>query len=198
MVVPKKRRGAAQLAATIARINAALELLHGHAESFKNISQLAETVASICNIDRSLLLKRGKSYRQCLERYPALFQGGNSPSTPYNTDIDPMHPVMIRNSQLEHENVNLRAIIDDLSNKTIISNNPQKAVAKTGSAADFQREYEVVCQLVGKILEHKQAIRIVDGVLTDLSDVSGIPRPIADSKLTAPYVKWINARAQNE
>lgn len=197
-VVPQRRRGAAQLAVTIARINAALEMLQGHGESFENISQLAGTVAGICNIDRSLLLKRGKSYRQCLEHYPTLLKGGSRPRTPYNIDIDPMHPVMIRNSQLEDENIKLRAIVDDLSKKTITFDKPQKVVAKTGSAPQFKREYEVVCQLVRKILEHKPAIRIIDGVLTDLSDVSGIPRPIAGSESTAPYVKWINAREYNE
>lgn len=190
-----ERRGAAQLKATIARINAALEVLQERADPFKNISKLAEEVARICNIDRSLLLKRGKTYRQCLERYPGLVGDGINPPTPYNVDIDPLHPIMIRNSQLEEENVKLRTIVDDLSSRAVRAPQPQGAVAKATSVPEYLREYEVTCQLVDKILDHKRAIRIIDDTLTDLSDISGIPKPIADSKLIAPYVKWKNGRA---
>jgi hypothetical protein len=195
---PKARRGAAQLKATIARINAALEVLQERADPFKNISKLAEEVARICNIDRSLLLKRGKTYRQCLERYPALFGNGSSPLTPYNIDIDPMHPVMIRNTQLEDENAKLRTIVDDLSKRTVRAAQPQGAVAKASGVPEYQREYEVTCHLVERILDHKRAIRIINDTLTDLSDISGIPKPIADSKLIAPYLKWKNTRARIE
>ncbi|SOS35767.1 hypothetical protein CFBP6411_04410 [Pseudomonas syringae group genomosp. 3] len=192
----KVRRGAAQLKATISRINAALEVLQERGEPFKNISQLAEAVAGICNIDRSLLLKRGKSYRQCLERYPVLLGDGSKPPTPYNIEIDRMHPVMIRNTQLEDENAKLRTIVDDLSKRTVRAAQPQEAVAKASGVHEYQREYEVTCQLVDRILDHKRAIRIIDETLTDLSDISGIPKPIADSKLIAPYLKWKNTRAQ--
>ncbi|QHF04744.1 hypothetical protein N015_20975 [Pseudomonas asturiensis] len=190
----KARRGAAQLNATISRINAALEVLQERGEPFRNISQLAEEVARICGIDRSLLLKRGKTYRQCLERYPSLLGDGSSPPTPYNIDIDPMHPVMIRTAQLEEENAKLRNIVDDLSKRTVRAATSHGAAAKA-AVTEYQREYEVTCQLVDRILHHKQAIRIIDHTLTDLSDISGIPKPIADSKLVAPYLKWKNARA---
>lgn len=192
---PKQQRGAAQLKATIARINAALQVLQERAEPFKNISQLAEEVARICHLDRSLLLKRGKSYRVCLDRYPELLGDGSKSLTPYNVNIDPMHPVMIRNAQLEEENAKLRNIIDDLSNRPIKAARFQGAAAKAGDVPKYQREYEVTCQLVDRILDHKRAIRIINDTLTDLSDVSGIPKPIADSKLIAPYVKWKNSHA---
>ncbi|WPU60484.1 hypothetical protein SQW15_00420 [Pseudomonas asiatica] len=192
---PKQQRGAAQLKATIARINAALQVLQEHAEPFKNISQLAEEVARICHLDRSLLLKRGKSYRECLDRYPALLGDRSKSLTPYNVDIDQMHPVMIRNTQLEEENAKLRNIIDDLSKIPVKAARFQEAPAKAGGVPKYQREYEVTCQLVDRILDHKRAIRIINDTLTDLSDVSGIPKPIADSKLIAPYVKWKNSHA---
>ncbi|WP_050558625.1 hypothetical protein [Pseudomonas syringae] len=190
----KARRGAAQLNATIARINAALEALQESGDPFKNISQLAKEVARICGIDRSLLLKRGKTYRQCLERYPALLGDGSSAPTPYKIDIDPMHPVMIRTAQLEEENAKLRNIVDDLSKRTVRAAQSH-GVAANASVPEYQREYEVTCQLVDRILDHKPAIQIVDDTLTDLSDVSGIPKPVADSKLIAPYLKWKNTRA---
>ncbi|GFZ62724.1 hypothetical protein ALO70_102452 [Pseudomonas amygdali pv. eriobotryae] len=193
--IGKARRGEAQLNATIARINAALEVIKESGALFKNISQLAKEVARICGIDRSLLLKRGKTYRQCLERYPELLGDGSSPPTPYNIDIDPMHPVRIRNAQLEDENAKLRNIVDDLAKRTVRAPQPQGAVAKTNSVPEYQRDYELTCQLVDRILNHKRAIRIIDNTLTDLSDISGIPKPVADSQLIAPYVKWKNARA---
>lgn len=192
---PKPQRGAAQLEATIARINATLEVLQERAEPFKNISRLADEVARICNLDRSLLLKRGKSYRACLDRFPTLFGDGSTPPTPFNVAIDPMHPVMIRNTQLEAENAKLRNIVDDLSKRPVTIARSQETAAKTSHVSEYQREYEMTCQLVDNILDHKRAIRIIDNTLTDLSDVSGIPKPIADSKLIAPYVKWKNARA---
>ncbi|GLO49581.1 hypothetical protein PPUN110474_09810 [Pseudomonas putida] len=192
---PKQQRGAAQLKATIARINAALQVLQERGEPFKNISQLADEVARICNLDRSMLLKRGKSYRECLDRYPALLGDGSKPPTPYNVEIDPMHPVMIRNTQLEEENAKLRNIVDDLSKRPVKAARSQDDAAKAGDVPKYQREYEVTCQLVDRILDHKRAIRIIDDTLTDLSDVSGIPKPIADSKLIAPYVKWKNSHA---
>ena len=191
----KERRGAAQLKATIARIHAALQVLQQRAEPFKNISQLADEVARICGVDRSLLLKRGKSYRECLDRYPALLGDGGNPPTSYNVEIDPMHPVMIRNTQLEEENTKLRNIVDDLSKRPVQTARSQDVATKASGVAEYQREYEVTCQLVDRILDHKRAIRIINGTLTDLSDVSGIPKPIADSTLIAPYVEWKNARA---
>ncbi|WP_409319958.1 hypothetical protein [Pseudomonas putida] len=193
--VPKPQRGAVQLKATIARINAALEVLQERAEPFKNISQLADEIARICNLDRSLLLKRGKSYRACLDRFPALLGDGSTPPTPYNVEIDPMHPIMIRNTQLEAENAKLRNIVDDLSKRPVKAAQPQETAATTSHVLEYQREYEMTCQLVDSILDHKRAIRIINDTLTDLSDISGIPKPIADSKLIAPYVKWKNASA---
>lgn len=190
----KARRGEAQLNATIARINAALEVIKESGVLFKNISQLAKEVARICGIDRSLLLKRGKTYRQCLERYPELLGDGSSPPTPYNIDIDPMHPVMIRNTQLEEENVKLRTIVDDLAKTTVRAARPHGVGAKA-SVPEYQREYEVTCQLVNRILDHKRAIRIIDDTLSDFSDISGIPKQVADSNLIAPYLKWKNSRA---
>lgn len=192
---PKERRGEAQLKATIARIHAALQVLQQQAEPFKNISQLADEVARICGVDRSLLLKRGKSYRKCLDAYPGLLGDGSAPPTPYNTDIDPLHPVMIRNTQLEEENAKLRNIVDDLSKRPVQAPRSQDATTKASKVPEYQREYEVTCQLVDRILDHKRAIRIINDTLTDLSDVSGIPKPIADSTLIAPYVEWKNARA---
>ncbi len=188
------RRGAVRLNATIDRINAALGVLHENGETFKNISQLAKEVARICGIDRSMLLKRGKTYRQCLERYPALLGDGSSPPTPYNVDIDPMHPAMIRTAQLEEENAKLRNIVDDLSKRTVRAARPQGAAAKP-DIPEYQREYEVTCQLVDRILDHKQGIRITDDTLTDFATFSGIPEPVADYKLIAPYLKWKNSRA---
>lgn len=194
----KERRGAAQLKATIARIHAALQVLQQRAEPFKNISQLADEVARICGVDRSLLLKRGKSYRECLDRYPALLGDGGNPPTSYNVEIDPMHPVMIRNTQLEEENTKLRNIVDDLSKRPVQAARSQDVAAKANDVPEYQREYEVTCQLVDRILDHKRAIRIINDTLTDLSDVSGIPKPIADSTLIAPYVEWRNSRARIE
>lgn len=198
MPPPKERRGTAQLKATIARIHAALQVLQQHAEPFKNVSQLADEVARICNLDRSLLLKRGKSYRECLDAYPGLLGDGSNPPTPYNMDIEPLHPVMIRNTQLEEENAKLRNIVDDLSKRPVKAARSQDAATKASDVAEYQREYEVTCQLVDRILDHKRAIRIINDTLTDLSDVSGIPKPIADSSLIAPYVEWKNSRAQIE
>lgn len=194
----KERRGAAQLKATIARIHAALQVLQQRAEPFKNISQLADEVARICGVDRSLLLKRGKSYRECLDRYPALLGDGGNPPTSYNVEIDPMHPVMIRNTQLEEENTKLRNIVDDLSKRPVQTARSQDVATKANDVPEYQREYEVTCQLVDRILDHKRAIRIINDTLTDLSDVSGIPKPIADSTLIAPYVEWRNSRARIE
>lgn len=188
------RRGAAQLNATIARIDAALEVLQENGERFKNISKLAEEVARICGIDRSMLLKRGKTYRQCLERYPALLGDGSIPATPYNVDVDPMHPVMIRAAQLEEENTKLRNIVDDLSKRTFRAARPHGGAAKP-HMPEYQREYEVTCQLVDRILDHKRAIQITDDTLTDFATFSGIPEQVADSKLIAPYLKWKNSRA---
>ncbi|MBJ9976908.1 hypothetical protein IAE35_10755 [Pseudomonas sp. S75] len=190
----KPTRGAAQLNATLARINAALEMLQKGPKRFKNISQLAEEIARICGIDRSLLLKRQKSYRKCLERVPELYSDGGTPSTPYNVEIDPRHTVMIRNKQLEEENAKLRNIVDDLSNRATRLPQAQETSVKA-SVPEYQREYEVTCQLVDRILDHQRVIRIDDDTLIDFSDVSGIPRPIADSALIAPYVKWKNSRA---
>ncbi|WP_051070767.1 hypothetical protein [Pseudomonas asplenii] len=192
--IVKARRGAAQLNATLARIDAALEVLKKNGDIFENISQLAKAVARICGIDRSLLLKRGKTYRQCLERYPELLGDGSPPPTPYNIEIDPMHPVMIRNAQLEEENAKLRNIVDDLSKITVRAA-PSHGVAVKASAPEYQREYEVTCQLVDRIINHRPGIQITDDTLTDFADVSGIPMPVADSKLTAPYLKWKNTRA---
>ncbi|WP_449100738.1 hypothetical protein [Pseudomonas veronii] len=194
----KERRGAAQLKATIARIHAALQVLQQRTEPFKNISQLADEVARICCVDRSLLLKRGKSYRECLDAYPGLLGDGSTPPTPYNTDIDPLHPITIRNSQLEVENAKLRNIVDDLSKRPVKAARSQDAATKANEVPEYQREYEVTCQLVDRILDHKPAIRIINDTLTDLSDVSGIPKPIADSSLIAPYVEWKNSRARIE
>ncbi|MBH3964839.1 hypothetical protein I5M21_11605 [Pseudomonas aeruginosa] len=188
------RRGAAKLKATIARIDAALEVLQEDGERFKNISKLAEEVARICGIDRSMLLKRGKTYRQCLERYPALLGDGSCPLTPYNVDIDPMHPAMIRAAQLEEENTKLRNIVDDLSKRTVRAA-PSHEVAAKASVPEYQREYEVTCQLVDRILEHRPGILISDDTLTDFATFSGIPEQVADSKLIAPYLKWKNSRA---
>ncbi|WJN48572.1 hypothetical protein [Pseudomonas asiatica] len=192
--VVKARRGAAQLNATLARINAALEVLKENGDIFENISQLAKAVAHICGIDRSLLLKRGKTYRQCLERYPELLGDGSTPPTPYNIDIDPMHPIVIRNAQLEEENAKLRNIVDDLSKSTVRAA-PSHGVAVKASVPEYLREYEMTCQLVDRILDRRPGIHITDDTLTDFSDVSGIPMPVADSKLTAPYLKWKNTRA---
>ena len=196
--MPKERRGESQLKETIARIHAALQVLQQQAEPFKNISQLADEVARICGVDRSLLLKRGKSYRKCLDAYPGLLGDGSTPPTPYNTNIDPLHPVMIRNTQLEEENAKLRNIVDDLSKRPVQAARSQDVATKASGVAEYQREYEVTCQLVDRILDHKRAIRIINGTLTDLSDVSGIPKPIADSTLIAPYVEWKNARARTQ
>ncbi len=105
---------------------------------------------------------------------------------------------MIRNSQLEEENVKLRNIVDDLSKRPVQAARSQDATTKASRVPEYQREYEVTCQLVDRILDHKRAIRIINDTLTDLSDVSGIPKPIADSTLIAPYVEWKNARARTQ
>lgn len=195
---PKQRRGAAQLNATLTRINAALQVLQVSGEHYENISQLAEAVSGICNVHRSLLLRKGKSYRTCLDRYPALVGNKSELSTPYNLDIDPQHPVMIQNAQLEAENLKLRRIVDDLSKRPSAEGRAQRDATKTAEVPRYHREYEVTCQLVDRILDYKRAIRIIDDTLTDLSDISGIPKPIADSKLIAPYLKWKNTRARIE
>jgi hypothetical protein len=75
---------------------------------------------------------------------------------------------------------------------------PQGTAPKAGEAPEYQRQFELTCQLVDKILEHKRAIRIIDNTLTDLSDISGIPKPVADSKLISPYVTCKNDRARIE
>ena len=85
--------------------------------------------------------------------------------------------------------------MDDLSKRPVQAARSQDAATKTSGVAEYRREYEVTCQLVDRILDHKRAIRIINDTLTDLSDVSGIPKPIADSTLIAPYVEWKNARA---
>ncbi|MNU96594.1 hypothetical protein D3C71_866370 [compost metagenome] len=195
---PKEGRGAIQLKATISRITAALQVLLLSGERFENISQLADEVSGICNIHRSLLLRKDKSYRKCLDSFPALLGNESAPPTPYNVKIDPLHPIMIRNTELERENVRLRNIVDDLSKRPSMAIRPQGTAPKAGEAPEYQRQFELTCQLVDKILEHKRAIRIIDNTLTDLSDISGIPKPVADSKLISPYVTWKNDRARIE
>ncbi|POA28213.1 MULTISPECIES: hypothetical protein [unclassified Pseudomonas] len=190
---PKEGRGAVQLKATISRITAALQVLLLSGKRFEKISHLADEVAGICNIHRSLLLRKDKSYRKCLDSFPTLVGDETTPSTPYSVEIDPLHPIMIRNSELERENVRLRNIVDDLSKRPSMAVRPQGTAPKAGKAPEYQRQFELTCQLVDKILEHKRAIRIIDNTLTDLSDISGIPKPVADSKLTNPYVTWKNA-----
>lgn len=197
-------KGAARLKATIARVTAALETLVEAGESFKNISKLAEEVSKIAGIDRSLLLRNDKTYRECLDRFPVLL-GKEAPKvTPYNSEIDPMHPVMIHNSALEHENNKLRNIVDDLSKRVSEvarqRSNTTTEISSTAesSVAEYQWQFEMTCQLVDKILEHKRAIQIIDYTLKDLSDVSGIPKVIADAKLIEAYVGWRTSRVKIE
>nr|WP_312230077.1 hypothetical protein [Pseudomonas sp.] len=214
---PSESKSAAQLKATIARITAALETLVEAGESFKNISKLAEAVSKIVGIDRSLLLRNDKTYRKSLDRFPVLLGKDVEAVTPYNMDIDPLHPVMINNSALEHENIKLRNIVDDLSKRVSeMARQRRNPITESASAAcssaasssteitstaassrvEYQWEFEMTCQLVDKILEHKRAIRIVDNTLKDLSDVSGIPKVIADAKLIEAYLGWRNSRVQ--
>lgn len=209
---PSKSKSAAQLKATIARITAALETLVEAGESFKNISKLAEAVSKIVGIDRSLLLRNDKTYRKSLDRFPVLLGREVEAVTPYNMTINPLHPVMINNSALEHENIKLRNIVDDLSKRvsemarqrripitessSAASSSTEITSTAASSRVEYQWEFEMTCQLVDKILEHKRAIRIVDNALKDLSDVSGIPKVIADAKLIEAYIGWRNSRVQ--
>ncbi|MEO8642474.1 hypothetical protein [Pseudomonas sp.] len=195
---PKEGRGSVQLKATISRITAALQVLLLSGKRFENISQLANEVSEICNIHRSLLLRKNKSYRKCLDGFPALVGDETTLSIPYSVEIDPLHPIMIRNSELERENVKLRNIVDDLSKRPLMAVQPQGTAPRAKEPPEYQREFELTCQLVDKILDHKRAIRIIDNTLTDLSDISGIPKPVADLKLINPYVKWKNSRARIE
>jgi hypothetical protein len=114
----KHHRNAAKLHNTIIRINAALQILMSGSERYDNISHLAKTVAEICGLDRSLLLRNDKAYRTCLDSYPALLKGYRSENTLFNEVIDPLHPEMIRKAELEKENSSLRIIINDLTERT--------------------------------------------------------------------------------
>lgn len=198
---PKEQRGAAQLRATISRINAALQMLSENGDRFEKISHLADEVSRICNIHRTLLLRQDKSYRKCLDKFPELLGAPSTPeatlsASPHNQEINPLHPVMIRNAQLEQENVKLRNIVDDLSMRPLAAAQPSGTASKASEAPEYQREFELTCQLVDKILDHKRAIRVVDDGLSDLSDISGIPKLIADSKLLGPYLTWKATRAR--
>lgn len=195
-------KAAAQLKATIARVTAALETLVEAGQSFKNISKLAEEVSRIVGIDRSLLLRTDKTYRACLDRFPVLLGKSFGVVTPYNNEIDSLHPVMIRVSALEHENKKLRNIVDDLSKTASeaarLRRNTATDIVSTpeGSVVNYQWEFEMTCQLVDKILEHKQGIRIIDNTLTDVATMTGIPKVIADAKVIEAYLGWRKSRVE--
>ena len=199
-------RNAEKLRATTRRLTAALEALLTSGRPFKNISALAQEVGAICGLDRSLLLKKDLSYRKMLDSYPSLLIGYEEAATPYNQDVDPLHAHMIRLNELERENKTLRKIIDDLSKRfppaPTVRDIPDQQLAqppalasaptpkKEPAAHSYQYEYEVTCQLVDQILDYRPAFKLKDEGLVDVSAISGIPKTIAEPKLTTPYTNW--------
>lgn len=199
-------RNAGKLRATTERLTAALEVLLTSGTPFKNISALAEELGAICDLDRSLLLKKNLSYRKILDSYPSLLAGNDERATPYNQDIDPLHPLMIRLNELERENKTLRKIVKDFSKRhppaPTVRDSPDKRMAqvtyqssppiknKESATHSYNYEYEITCQLVDKILEYKPAFKLQNDGLVDVSTLSGIPKTIANLKLTTPYINW--------